>query len=110
MTLPWCRAFEKSLQPGHTRLVMLESPTNPRMQICDIRRLVEISHKVQSTLLPLSAYDCMSFLHRCRLHVGRVPWAMSAPDWMLHTYMQAALMQGSYDSISWSEDGKAHRG
>ncbi|CAL5224631.1 g7348 [Coccomyxa viridis] len=39
------QAFEKSLQPGHTRLVMLESPTNPRMQICDIRRLVEISHK-----------------------------------------------------------------
>lgn len=46
-----CRAFEKVLKPGHTRLVMLESPTNPRMQICDIRRLVDLSHEVESTNL-----------------------------------------------------------
>ena len=30
---------------------MLESPTNPRMQICDIRTLVDLSHEVQSTNL-----------------------------------------------------------
>ena len=40
------RAFKKALRPGETRLVMLESPTNPRMQICDIRALVDISHEV----------------------------------------------------------------
>ena len=41
-----CRAFKKALKPGETRLVMLESPTNPRMQICDIRTLARISHEV----------------------------------------------------------------
>ena len=28
---------------GRTRLVMLESPTNPRMQICDIQAICEVS-------------------------------------------------------------------
>ena len=39
------------LLPGHARLVMLESPTNSRMQICNIRTLVDLSHEVQSTYL-----------------------------------------------------------
>jgi len=30
-----CRALIKALRPGKTKLVMLESPTNPRMQVRD---------------------------------------------------------------------------
>ena len=30
--------------PGKTKLVMVESPTNPRMQICDIRAIAQIAH------------------------------------------------------------------
>lgn len=41
-----CRAVEAALVPGHTRLLMLESPTNPRMQICDIQTLTQLAHKV----------------------------------------------------------------
>ena len=44
-----CRAFKEALKPGETRLVMLESPTNPRMQICDIRTLARISHEVSQS-------------------------------------------------------------
>lgn len=32
--------------PGKTKLVMLESPTNPRMNICDIAGLTAIAHEV----------------------------------------------------------------
>ncbi|KAK9829409.1 hypothetical protein WJX72_005673 [[Myrmecia] bisecta] len=39
------RAVEAAILPGRTKLVMLESPTNPRMQICDIKALVDIAHK-----------------------------------------------------------------
>ena len=34
------------MQPGKTRLVMLESPTNPRMGICDLKALCAIARKV----------------------------------------------------------------
>ena len=47
-----CRALRQALKPGLTRLVMLESPTNPRMQICDIKRLTELSHEVGRHILP----------------------------------------------------------
>ncbi|DBA93011.1 TPA: hypothetical protein ACH3X2_003352 [Trebouxia sp. C0005] len=40
------RAVEKALVAGHTKLVMLESPTNPRMQICDIATLTQMAHQV----------------------------------------------------------------
>lgn len=39
------RAVEKALVPGHTKLLMLESPTNPRMQICDIATLTRMAHQ-----------------------------------------------------------------
>ena len=38
-----------ALEHGRTRLLMLESPTNPRMQICDIAMLSRIAHEVPST-------------------------------------------------------------
>jgi hypothetical protein len=42
------RAFRSALIPGQTKLVMLESPTNPRMQICDIAALTAVSHEVMN--------------------------------------------------------------
>ena len=36
------RAVKAALIPGKTKLVMLESPTNPRMQICDIKAICEV--------------------------------------------------------------------
>eukprot|EP00879_Flechtneria_rotunda_P019986 GHRR01021013.1.p1 GENE.GHRR01021013.1~~GHRR01021013.1.p1 ORF type:complete len:769 (+),score=330.87 GHRR01021013.1:305-2611(+) len=37
-------AVKAALIPGKTQLVMLESPTNPRMQVCDIRAIVAAAH------------------------------------------------------------------
>lgn len=34
----------RALRPGKTKLVMLESPTNPRLQVCDIRALSALAH------------------------------------------------------------------
>lgn len=47
------RAFRGALIPGHTKLVMLESPTNPRMQICDIAALTAIAHEVPHLIVCL---------------------------------------------------------
>lgn len=44
-----CRAVRAALEQGRTRLLMLESPTNPRMQICDIATLSRIAHEVPSS-------------------------------------------------------------
>ena len=38
------RAVRGAIQPGRTKLVMLESPTNPRMTICDIRAIADMAH------------------------------------------------------------------
>lgn len=32
------------MQAGKTAVVMVESPTNPRMQICDIAAIADIAH------------------------------------------------------------------
>jgi len=37
-------AVEAAIIPGKTKLVMLESPTNPRMQVCDIKAICDIAH------------------------------------------------------------------
>ena len=42
------RAVEAALRAEHTKLLMLESPTNPRMQICDIATLTKMAHQVGS--------------------------------------------------------------
>lgn len=36
---------EECLKSEKIRLVMLESPTNPRMQVCDIRAICQMAHK-----------------------------------------------------------------
>ncbi len=36
----------EAIIPGRTKMVMLESPTNPRMQICDIKRICEYAKSV----------------------------------------------------------------
>lgn len=59
-----CRAVEKALVAGHTKLVMLESPTNPRMQICDIATLTQMAHQVCCTAL----YACCVLLVLYSLH------------------------------------------
>ncbi|KAL4442966.1 hypothetical protein ABPG77_008457 [Micractinium sp. CCAP 211/92] len=38
-------AVRAAIRPGKTALVMLESPTNPRMQICDIKAICQIAHE-----------------------------------------------------------------
>ncbi|GIL55171.1 hypothetical protein Vafri_10770 [Volvox africanus] len=38
-------AVRAAIQPGRTKLVMVESPTNPRMQICDIAAIVAIARE-----------------------------------------------------------------
>ncbi|EFJ41456.1 hypothetical protein VOLCADRAFT_68235, partial [Volvox carteri f. nagariensis] len=39
-------AVRAALQPGRTKLVMVESPTNPRMQICDIAAIAALAREV----------------------------------------------------------------
>eukprot|EP00191_Tetraselmis_sp_GSL018_P003381 CAMPEP_0177610046 /NCGR_PEP_ID=MMETSP0419_2-20121207/19517_1 /TAXON_ID=582737 /ORGANISM="Tetraselmis sp., Strain GSL018" /LENGTH=812 /DNA_ID=CAMNT_0019105219 /DNA_START=292 /DNA_END=2727 /DNA_ORIENTATION=- len=39
-------AVRAAIRPGQTKLVMLESPTNPRMQVCDLKALCELAHSV----------------------------------------------------------------
>ncbi len=54
-----CRAVQAAIQPGCTTLVMLESPTNPRMQICDLKALIDIAHEV-SWLHKLMRRRCLT--------------------------------------------------
>ena len=54
-----CRAVEKALVAGHTKLLMLESPTNPRMQICDIATLTQMAHQVCCASLYAFAVSCL---------------------------------------------------
>jgi cystathionine beta-lyase len=51
------RAVRAALIPGRTKLVMLESPTNPRMQICDIATLSAIAHEVRPASQCLASQD-----------------------------------------------------
>lgn len=37
-------AVRNAIIPGKTKMLMLETPTNPRMQICDIAQLSKIAH------------------------------------------------------------------
>ncbi|KAJ9512528.1 hypothetical protein QJQ45_018970 [Haematococcus lacustris] len=39
-------AVRRAVVPGRTKLIMVESPTNPRMQICDIAALAALAHSV----------------------------------------------------------------
>ena len=46
------------MQPGKTRLVMLESPTNPRMGICDLKALCAIAREVRHDSWPCIVLVC----------------------------------------------------
>lgn len=37
--------LEKAIQPGKTKLLWLETPTNPTLKLCDISKCAEIAHK-----------------------------------------------------------------
>ena len=37
------RAVRRGIIPGRTKLVIVESPTNPRMQICDIKAICDMA-------------------------------------------------------------------
>lgn len=59
-----CRAVEEALRAGHTKLLMLESPTNPRMQICDIATLTKMAHQVSRTIAaPMQQQHASIVLH-----------------------------------------------
>ncbi|GMH42840.1 hypothetical protein BSKO_10759 [Bryopsis sp. KO-2023] len=45
------KAVEEVLKKGNISLVMLESPTNPRMQICDIRAISKMAHDAGALVL-----------------------------------------------------------
>mmetsp|Transcript_23245 Transcript_23245/g.64221 ORF Transcript_23245/g.64221 Transcript_23245/m.64221 type:complete len:507 (+) Transcript_23245:85-1605(+) len=40
------QAVKAAIIPGKTKLVMVESPTNPRMRICDIKAISDLAHEV----------------------------------------------------------------
>jgi cystathionine beta-lyase len=44
-------AVKAALIPGKTQLVMIESPTNPRMQICDIAAISRAAHEAGALVI-----------------------------------------------------------
>ena len=63
-----CRAVKQALRPGATKLLMLESPTNPRMQVCDLRALAEAAHEAGA--LVCVDNSIMAFLYQRPLDLG----------------------------------------
>eukprot|EP00798_Chlamydomonas_sp_ICE-L_P026364 gene26364-17457_t len=61
-------AVRKAIIPGKTKLVIVESPTNPRMQICDIKALCDMAREVGA----VSCVDnsIMTFLYQRPLDLG----------------------------------------
>ena len=54
-------AVKDAIIPGKTKLVMLESPTNPRMQICDIAAIVKIAHAADALVCVDNSIMCPLF-------------------------------------------------
>jgi O-succinylhomoserine sulfhydrylase len=48
-------AWERGIRPGKTRLLFLETPSNPLTEVGDIRRLAELAH----------AHDCLLVVDNC---------------------------------------------
>ena len=57
-------AVKAAIIPGKTKLVMLESPTNPRMEICDIPALAKVAHDAGALLCVDNSIMCPIF-QRC---------------------------------------------
>lgn len=77
-----CRAVEEALRAGHTKLLMLESPTNPRMQICDIATLTKMAHQVSCTIAAPMQQQLASII----LHMGLVFGPTCQSCCTLHVY------------------------
>ena len=54
-------AVQAALIPGTTKLVMLETPTNPRMQICDIAEIARVTHAAGALLCVDNSIMCPLF-------------------------------------------------
>ena len=69
MNASWrCRAVKQALRPGATKLLMLESPTNPRMQVCDLQALARAAHEAGA--LVCVDNSIMAFLYQQPLDLG----------------------------------------
>ncbi|MEW5307781.1 MAG: hypothetical protein WDW36_010157 [Sanguina aurantia] len=53
-------AVRAAMIPGRTALLMVESPTNPRMQVCDIRALAGLAHEFGALLCVDNSIMAMS--------------------------------------------------
>ena len=96
------RAAREALIPGRTRLVMLESPTNPRMQICDLRTLTALAHEVLLLVLLSSGslHAVMSAAHsaswaqcaNCACTGANHLAAFQATRWLCFRALKASLL------------------
>lgn len=85
--------MKEALRPGRTKLVMLESPTNPRMQICDIAAISKLAHDagecgaVSSRMLSAPeeklGITCMRFPHQFLFGSGRRELSFRVCGWCL---------------------------
>jgi cystathionine beta-lyase len=57
-------AVRKAIIPGKTKMLMLETPTNPRMQICDIAELTKLAHEAGALVCVDNSIMCPLF-QRC---------------------------------------------
>lgn len=55
------KAVQAAILPGKTRMVMLESPTNPRMQICDIKAICDMAHAAGALVCVDNSIMCPLF-------------------------------------------------
>ncbi|OUY07464.1 O-succinylhomoserine sulfhydrylase [Acinetobacter populi] len=56
-------AWQQAIQPGRTKLLFLESPSNPLSEIADIRALAELAHQ-HDALLAVDNSFCTPILQR----------------------------------------------
>jgi cysteine-S-conjugate beta-lyase len=54
-------AVRNAIIPGKTKMLMLETPTNPRMQICDIAELSKIAHDAGALVCVDNSIMCPLF-------------------------------------------------
>ena len=84
-------AFEAALRPGKTALVLLESPTNPRMRVADIRALTAAARAAGA----ISVLDnsIMTPVHQVPLALGADVSMMSATKFVGgHSDVTAGLL------------------
>ncbi|KAG7669346.1 hypothetical protein Ndes2526B_g05652 [Nannochloris sp. 'desiccata'] len=65
-------AVRSAIIPGKTKMLMLETPTNPRMQICDIAKLSQIAHDAGALVCVDNSIMCPLFQQCLNLGVDIV--------------------------------------